>query len=58
METAVRNHLGFARAGELEGRFRAMIRDVRDVAAGRQPSPSPRSGRDSSCSGSCGPPTT
>ncbi len=36
METAVRNHLGFARAGELEGQFRAMIRDVRDVAAGRK----------------------
>ena len=36
METAVRNQLGFARAGELEGQFRAMIRDVRDVAAGRQ----------------------
>src|SRR4029079_5301416 len=36
METAVRNHLGFERAGDLEGQFRAMIRDVRDVAAGRQ----------------------
>jgi len=36
METAVRNHLGYARAGELEGRFRAIIRDVRDVAEGRQ----------------------
>jgi high-affinity iron transporter len=31
METAVRNHLGFARAGELEGRFFALIREVGKV---------------------------
>jgi high-affinity iron transporter len=36
METAVRTHLGFARAGELEDQFRAMVAGVRDVAAGRQ----------------------
>jgi high-affinity iron transporter len=36
METAVRNHLGFARAGELEGQFRALVAGLRDVAEGRQ----------------------
>jgi high-affinity iron transporter len=37
METAVRLHLGFARAGALEEQFRAMAAGVRDVAEGRQP---------------------
>ena len=37
METAVRIHLGFARAGELEGQFRAMVAGVRDVAAPDSP---------------------
>ena len=37
METAVRVHLGFARAGALEDEFRAMAASVRDVASGRQP---------------------
>jgi high-affinity iron transporter len=32
METAVRNHLGYARAGELEGQFLAIVADVRKVA--------------------------
>jgi high-affinity iron transporter len=36
METAVRIHLGFARAGELEEQFRALSAGVRDVAEGRQ----------------------
>ena len=36
METAVRNHLGFARAGELESRFFASS-GVREVARGGQP---------------------
>ncbi|HMB07932.1 MAG TPA: FTR1 family protein [Isosphaeraceae bacterium] len=35
MEAAVRVHLGFARAGELEERFRAFARGVRDAAEGR-----------------------
>ena len=34
METAVRVHLGFARAGAIEGDFRAMVAGVHDVAAG------------------------
>ena len=38
METAVRTHLGFARAGALEDQFRAMVAGVRDVAAGRRDS--------------------
>jgi high-affinity iron transporter len=37
METAVRIHLGFARAGALETQFRAMVAAVRDVSDGRQP---------------------
>ncbi len=37
METAVRTHLGFARAGEIEGQFRAMTAAVRDVARNQQP---------------------
>jgi high-affinity iron transporter len=36
METAVRNHLGFARAGALEGQFRALVAGVRAVAEGRE----------------------
>src|SRR5262249_55467873 len=32
MERAVRNHLGYARAGELEGQFLAIRADVRKVA--------------------------
>jgi high-affinity iron transporter len=36
METAVRLHLGFARAGELEAQFRALAHCVRAVAEGRQ----------------------
>jgi high-affinity iron transporter len=36
-ETAVRKYLGFARAGELESRFREIRTTVRDVAAKRQP---------------------
>lgn len=36
METAVRLHLGFARAGELESGFRAVRTAVRDLAEGRQ----------------------
>ncbi len=35
METAVRVHLGFARAGALEEQFRAFARGVRDAAEGR-----------------------
>jgi high-affinity iron transporter len=38
METAVRIHLGFARAGALEEEFRSMVAGVRDVAAGRRDS--------------------
>jgi high-affinity iron transporter len=37
METAVRIHLGFARAGALEEQFRAMVAGVADVARGQQP---------------------
>jgi len=37
METAVRVHLGFARAGALEDEFRAMVAGIRDVASGREP---------------------
>ncbi len=37
METAVRVHLGFTRAGALEDQFRAMVAGVRDVASGREP---------------------
>jgi high-affinity iron transporter len=36
METAVRNHLGYARAGELEGQFLAIVTGVRAVAGGSQ----------------------
>ncbi len=35
METAVRLHLGFARAGELEGRFRSLIPALRGLAEGQ-----------------------
>jgi high-affinity iron transporter len=37
METAVRIHLGFARAGDLEEQFRGLVVGVRAVAEGRQP---------------------
>jgi high-affinity iron transporter len=37
MEVAVRRHLGYARAGELEQHFRRFRSDVREVAEGRQP---------------------
>ena len=37
METAVRAHLGFARAGELEGQFRGFVNGARDAAEGRAP---------------------
>jgi high-affinity iron transporter len=37
METAVRVHLGFARAGELEEQFRGFARGVREAAEGRSP---------------------
>jgi high-affinity iron transporter len=37
MEVAVRRHLGYARAGELEQRFRRFRSEVREVAEGRQP---------------------
>src|SRR5262249_15399958 len=37
LETAVRQYLGFARAGELERRFYAIRSAVRDVAEKRQP---------------------
>ena len=35
METAVRRHLGFHRAGEIEGLFRAMRPLVREVVEGK-----------------------
>jgi high-affinity iron transporter len=37
MEVAVRRHLGFARAGELEQQFRRFRSEVREVAEGRRP---------------------
>ncbi len=37
METAVRNYLGYARAGELEGEFLAVVAAVSKVAKGRNP---------------------
>ncbi|WP_422927376.1 FTR1 family protein [Singulisphaera sp. PoT] len=37
METAVRMHLGFARKGELEGKFYAIFSAVRKVADGKLP---------------------
>jgi high-affinity iron transporter len=37
METAVRRHLGYARAGEIEQQFRQYRSAVRDVAAHRRP---------------------
>ena len=58
METAVRVHLGFARAGALEGEFRAMVAGIRDVASGREVCQStqdriePQSSS-SACSSSC-----
>ena len=36
METAVRVHLGFARAGVLEGSSATMVAGIRDVASGRK----------------------
>lgn len=35
METAVRLHLGFTRAGEIEGKFRGLVPAVRELAEGR-----------------------
>jgi high-affinity iron transporter len=37
MEVAVRRHLGYARAGELEQHFRRFRSEVREVAEGRHP---------------------
>ena len=37
METAVRNYLGYARAGELEGQFLAIVAAVSKVAKGKEP---------------------
>ncbi|WP_406697622.1 FTR1 family protein [Singulisphaera sp. Ch08] len=37
METAVRNYLGYARAGELEGQFLAIVSAVSKVAKGKEP---------------------
>ncbi len=37
METAVRRHLGFQRAGEIEGQFRAMRPLAREVGEGKVP---------------------
>jgi high-affinity iron transporter len=38
MEVAVRRHLGYVRAGELEQQFRQFRSEVREVADGRRPS--------------------